>query len=149
MSLSKRDKMSIGFHCFPPQCINQISFRSVQYSYRCNSTEVRYPAACRALSWPMCPIIVVVPQWAGSEWLCFSFGFSSPSLACRWRSVPQTCASSCCATLPKRRCCTCSPRCVRSDDSPDQSPSAEERQGVSMSDVEMSQRRVPKILHHI
>lgn len=31
--------MSIGFHFFPPQCINQISSRSVQ-----NSTEVRHPA---------------------------------------------------------------------------------------------------------
>lgn len=128
--------MSIGFHSFPPQCIIQIWFRSVQCSHRCNSKKVWYPAVCRALSWLICPIIVVVPQWAGSEWLCFSSVSSSPSLACRWRSVPQTCASSCCATPLKRRCCTCSPRCVRLDDSPDQSPSAEERRGVWMSDMQ-------------
>lgn len=126
MSLSNRDKMSIGFHSFPPQCIIQIWFRSVQCSHRCNSKiKVWYPTkVCRALPWLICPIIVVVPPWAGSEWLCFSSVSSSPSLACRWRSVPQTCASSCCATLLKRRCCTCSPRCVQLDDSPDRSPSA-------------------------
>lgn len=127
--------MSLGFHSCPSQCIIQISFRSVQCSHHCNSKNKKKKSDTlqslqRFLPWLTCPIIVVVPQWAGSEWLCFSSVSSSPSLAFRWRSVPQTCASSCCATPLKRRCCTCSPRCARSGDSPDQSPSVEEKRQV-------------------
>lgn len=128
MSLSSRDRC-LCFHSFP-QCIIQILLRSVQCSHHCNSEQVRYPAVCRALLVLICPIIVVVPLWAGSEWLCFSSVSSSPSLAFRWHSVPQTCASSCYATLLKHRCCTCSLQCVQSVDSLDQSLSVWDKQEV-------------------
>lgn len=138
--------MSIGFHSFPPQCIIQIWFRSVQCSHHCHSNKVWCPAGCRDPPWLICPIIVVVPQWAGSEWLCFSSVFSSPSLVCHWHWVPRTCTSSCCATPLKRRCCTCSPRCVQLDDSLDQSPSAgRETRSVNERYAKINQSRGTKI----
>lgn len=100
----------------PPQCSVQTRLGSVQCSSPVSPHQPRSPRAVR--------VIGVAPRWAGSAWLCFSGGFSSPSWVCRWRSAPRTCASSCCATPPRRRCCTCSPRCVRSGGSLDQSPSA-------------------------
>lgn len=49
MSLSNRDKMSIGVRPFPPQCIIQIWFRSVQCSLRCPSPNVCCPTVCSDL----------------------------------------------------------------------------------------------------
>lgn len=127
MSLFNRDNMSIGFHSCPPQCIIRSDSDLSNVAIAVTLIKSDTPQSAELSHGSYVQIIAAAPQWAGSEWLCFSSVSSSPSLACHWRSVPQTCASSCCATLLKRRCCTCSPRCVQLDDSLDQSPSVEER----------------------